>query len=195
MERRKTADVISILQNVYFKGDYTPQTHYLNELNLLHAKQIKAVGGEQTLNDANTKREIGISDFNGTAIPSDANGLVSAITVEYGLDADGAETNPALIEYSALKSEMPAWFLNSELVLKSKSVEQFRIRVSELTLGAESQNVPADWAKNLERTLKVVGNQDLQLFLATPDGAALEVGENVFVRVNLYGTKFAARTI
>ena len=193
--KRTTNDVINILKGVYFPNSYSPQTHYLSELNLLNAKQLTSVGGEQMLNDANTKKEIGKSDFTGTQVPSDANGLIGAITVEYGTDDDGSVTNPALITYSAIKEDMPAWLLNSELVVKSKSVEQFRIRVSELVLGELAKTVPSEWAKQLERTLKVTGNQDLQLFLATPEGAALTSGVNTFVRVNLYGTKFAPRSI
>lgn len=190
MQRKTTTEKINILKGVYFKGKYDPQTHYLNELNLLHAKKLSGLGGEQTLNDANTKKEIGISDFTSTQVPSDSNGLISAITVEYG--SHESETNPALAEYSPLASAMPAWLKNSELVLKSKGAEQFRIRVSELAVLEKPRVVASNWAKELERTLKVEGNQDLQLFLATPEGASLGTG-NHFVRVNLYGTKFAER--
>ncbi len=190
MERKTLEQRIKILKDNYFQGRYNPSTHSLNELNLLHTKKISGLGGEQTLNDANTKKEIGISDFVNTQVPSDANGLISAITLEYG--SHETVTNPALIEYSPLASTMPAWLKNSELVLKSKGAEQFRIRVSELAV-LEKPRVPqSEWAKELERTLKVVGNQDLQLFLATPEGATLATG-NHFVRVNLYGTKFAER--
>ncbi len=190
MERKSTTEKINILKNVYFKGQYDPATHSLNELNLLHTKKLTGLGGEQTLNDANTKKEIGISDFTSTQVPSDANGLISAIGLEYGTDA--TETNPALIDYSPLASVMPAWLKNSELVLKSKGAEQFRIRVSELAVLEKPRVVPVAFAKELERTLKIFGNQDLQLFIATPDGATLAVG-NHFVRVNLYGIKIAER--
>jgi hypothetical protein len=197
MERKSTTEKISILKNVYFKGQYDPSTHSLNELNLLHAKQLTGLGGEQTLNDANTKKQIGISDFVNTQVPSDATGLISAIAVEYGShtpESGGtAETNPALIEYSPLASTMPTWLKNSELVLKSKGAEQFRVRVSELAVLDKPRVVPSAFAKELERTLKVQGNQDLQLFLATPDGATLTSGKSHFIRVNLYGIKFATR--
>ncbi len=193
MTRKKSTDFIPVLRDVYFKGEYSPNSHYLAELDILHSQRITGLGGEQMLNDANTKKEVGISDFTGTQVPSEANGLINAICVQYGKDA--AITNPALITYSPLASTMPAWLLNSELVLKSRGVEQFRIRVSEVALLEKSRNVVAEWAKQLERALKVIGNQDLQLFIATPTGATLEAAQNHFVRVNLYGLKFAQRTI
>lgn len=192
MSKKTTMDLIKILQTRYFKGTYNPETHYVNELNLLQTKEIIGLGGEQKLNDANTKVLVGISDFNGTQIPSDANGLISAISVEYGTHA--SETNAALIDYKTLKSEMPAWLLNSELVVKSKSVEQFRIRVSEIAPVDKPRTYQSEFAKELERTLKVVGGQDLELFLSTPSGATLASAKH-YVRLNLYGLKFAARTI
>jgi hypothetical protein len=193
MARKTTNDFIPVLRDVYFKGEYAPQSHYLAELNLLQTKRLSGLGGEQMLNDANTKKLIGISDFTGTQVPSDAQGIINALTVEYGQHA--TESNAALIDYSSLKASFPAWLLNSELVLKSKSVEQFRIRVSELVTNEKPQVVVSEWNKQLERALKVTSNQDLQLFLSTPDGAALESGLNHFIRVNLYGIKFAPRSI
>lgn len=197
MAKKTTGDMINILANKYFKGKYTPQTSYIAELNLLHSTKIIGVGGEQTLNDSNSKVEVGISDFNGTLLPTDAQGLIRALTFEYALATGAvAPANEALVSYSPLKSTMPAWLLNSEVVMKNRGIEQFRIRVSELVVMKEPEVIASEWAKELEKTIKIEGGQDLQLFLNTPKGAVLDtVDKHHYVRVNLYGMKFADRKI
>lgn len=197
MAKKTTGDMINILANKYFKGKYTPQTSYIAELNLLHSTKIIGVGGEQTLNDSNSKVEVGISDFNGTLLPTDAQGLIRALTFEYALATGAvAPVNEALVSYSPLKSTMPAWLLNSEVVMKNRGIEQFRIRVSELVVMKEPEIIASEWAKELEKTIKIEGGQDLQLFLNTPKGAVLDtVDKHHYVRVNLYGMKFADRKI
>jgi intergrase/recombinase len=39
--------------------------------------------------------------------------------------------------------------------------------VAELVLAKESEVVASEWAKELEKTIKVEGGQDLQIFLST----------------------------
>jgi hypothetical protein len=36
----------------------------------LHSVKLVSIGGEQALNDANSKVEVGVSDFNGTLTPT-----------------------------------------------------------------------------------------------------------------------------
>jgi hypothetical protein len=191
--KKNIQEYIKILQQAYFPQKYNPQSQYLNELSLLHTQQITGLGGEQTLNDSNTKVEVGISDFNGTLTPTDAQGLIRALTVEYGSHA--TETNGALIAYSPLLSTMPAWLKNSEVVVKLRGVEQSRIRVSELGVSDKPRTVVSEWAKELERTLKIEGGEDLQLYLVSPKGAVLDGALKHFVRVNLFGIKFADRKL
>jgi len=195
MAKKTTGDLINILKNKYFIGKYDPSRQYIAELNLLHSTKLIGIGGEQALNDSNSKVEVGVSDFNGTLTPTDANGLLRALTVSYGLHAGAAApASEALVNYSELKKDFPAWLLNSELVLKNRGIEQFRIRVSELVLLDNTQVVASEWAKELEKTIKVEGGQDLQLFINTPKGAVLDtVDKHHYVRVNLYGIKFADR--
>jgi len=196
MAKKSTADFIRILKDKYFKGKYNPETQFISELNLLHSVKLVSIGGEQALNDANSKVETGISDFNGTLTPTDSDGLIRAVTVRFGKSTKiDAPISPALVDYSELKKDFPSWLLNSELVLKNRGVEQFRMRVSELVLAQESQVVPSEWAKELEKTTKIEGGQDLQLFLSTPKGAVMDTttDKHQYVQVNLYGMKFGDR--
>lgn len=198
MAKKTTGDMINILKSKYFPTKYNPATQYIAELNLVHSVKITGVGGgEQTLNDSNSKVEVGISDFNGTLTPTDANGLIRALTVEYGLATGAvAPVSEALVDYSPIKSKFPAWLLSSEVVMKNRGIEQFRIRVSELVLLKEAEVIASEWAKELEKTIKIEGGQDLQLFLNTPKGAVLDTAEkHHYVRMNLYGIKFADRKI
>ena len=94
------------------------------------------------MNDANSKVETGISDFNGTLTPTDSDGLIRAVTVRFGKSTKtDAPISPALVDYSELKKDFPSWLLNSELVLKNRGVEQFRMRVSELVFVITSYSI------------------------------------------------------
>lgn len=201
MSKKTTADYIRILQDRYFPGKYKPQSQFINELNLLHAVKLTGLGGEQALNDANTKVEVGVSDFNGTLTPTDANGLIHSLTVRYGLKlGDSAFNQPGLIRYTNVTGaidgsdhDFMAWFLNSELILKTRGIEQIRMRIRDLMIDTASDKVPSEVSKELEKTIKVEGGQDLQLFLSTPKGATLDAVNSQFIQVVLYGIKFGDR--
>lgn len=194
MAKKSTADFIRILKDKYFPGKYKPDTQFISELNLLHSVELLSIGGEQSLNDANSKVEVGISDFNGTLTPTDADGLIRGVLVRFGKTAE-AVASPALVNYSELKEAFPAWLLNSELILKNRGFEQFRIRVQELVLSSKSDAVPSEYCKELEKTIKVEGGQDLQLFLSTPKGAIMDktIDKHQFIQVVMYGIKFGDR--
>lgn len=195
MARKSTADFIRILKDKYFPGKYKPDTQFISELNLLHSVELVSIGGEQSLNDANSKVEVGISDFNGTLTPTDADGLLRAVAVRFGSTTEATALSPALISYSELKKDFPAWLLNSELILKNRGFEQFRIRVQELVLADNSNVVASEWVKELEKTIKVEGGQDLQLFLSTPKGAQMDktTNKHQYIQVVMYGIKFGDR--
>lgn len=191
----------STLENVYFKGVYSPAKHYLQGVQLLHSMRFTGIGGEQKVNDANTKVLVGISDFNGTQLPNDFNGLIYGVICRYGTitrttsgttdDANGLKASVAA--YKQLRSELPAWLLQSELVFKSKGVEALRIRIAELVPAHESEKVPAAWAFELQKTIKVNGGEDLEIFLNTPAAAALDAAKDEYLQIVIYGTKFAER--
>jgi len=196
MAKKTTRDYITILQENYFKGEYHPQTKFINELNLLHSTRILGIGGEQALNDANSKVEVGISDFNGTLTPTDAKGLMRAMTIRYGTSSK--DVSPALVKYSEIETDFPAWLLNSEIIIKTGSVEALRTRVNDLVLGSKPDKVASEWAKEFEKTVKISGGQDLQIYLSTPKGAEQDKGTAEspkfdYVAVNLYGIKFGDR--
>lgn len=196
MSKKTSQDKVNILQKVYFAGKYNPATHFVADLNLLHSTHISGVGGEQALNDANTKVLVGVSDFNGTLTPTDSNGLISALTIGYGKvtkTGNPSPLSPAVISYSEKKSDFPAWLLASELVIKTNQTEVLRMRVREFVTAIESDRVPSVWAKELESTFKVTGSSDLQIFLNTPVGAVLDTDDYEYIRTNLYGVKFAER--
>ncbi len=196
--RRNAKEIVDAVK-AYFPNVYRPETHFLQELTLLHGIQMPiAGGGEFPLNNANTKRLVGLSDFQGEQIPADASGLLRAVVIRYGTVAAPAEgvaiPSPAVIEYLETRANFPAWLLNSELVLKSSSQEMFRIRVAEFVPSAAAQKIPAEWAKELEKTLKVEGSQTLTLYLNTPEGASDPNADKIeYLQVVLYGVKFAAR--
>jgi hypothetical protein len=196
MAKKSTADFIRIMQSKYFPTKYKPETQFISELNLLHSVKLVSVGGEQALNDANSKVEVGISDFNGTLTPTDADGLIRGVAVRFGKStAVEAPASPALVSYSELKEAFPAWLLNSELILKNRGFEQFRVRIQELVLADKANVVASEWCKELEKTIKVEGGQDLQLFLSTPKGAIMDtaVDKHQYLQVVLYGIKFGDR--
>lgn len=196
MARKSTADFIRILKDKYFPTKYNPASQFISELNLLHSVKLVSIGGEQSLNDANSKVEVGVSDFNGTLTPTDADGLIRAVAVRFGKSTETtAPASPALVSYSELKEAFPAWLLNSELILKNRGFEQFRVRIQELVLAQKSDVVASEWCKELEKTIKVEGGQDLQLFLSTPKGAVMDTttDKHQYLQVVLYGMKFGDR--
>lgn len=195
MSKKATKELISILQDAYFKNKYNPTTHYIAEQTILHSCKIAgAGGGEMALNDANTKMIVGESDFNGTQLPTDAHGLIRAGIVRYGKELKaGASNNPALINYSEKKADFPAWLLNSELVAKVGNTEVFRQRIVDFLPSEMPQSVPSEWAKEFERTIKTVGGQDMQLFLNSTKGSALDADEFEYLQVVLFGIKFSER--
>lgn len=195
MSKKTNKELISILQDTYFKGKYNPTTHYIAEQTILHSCKIAgAGGGEMALNDANTKMIVGESDFNGTQLPTDANGLIRAAVVRYGEETtNGGKGNPALIPYSEKKADFPDWLLNSELVAKVGNTEVFRQRVVDFLPSEMPQSVPSEWAKEFERTIKTVGGQDMQLFLNSTKGSELKAGSTQFLQVVMYGVKFGER--
>ena len=194
--KKKSSELIAILAK-YFVGKYDAAKSYITELTLMHAVEVtSAGGGEMALNDANTKVLVGVSDFNGTAIPSSASGLLRAISVKYGSVVSTAkdfEADPAGQKYSEVKADFPAWLLNSEIIVRANNVEHIRTRVSETVLLQASQLTASEFAKELVKTIKVVGAQDLQIFLATPKGSTLDNTKKHFVRVDLYGLSFGER--
>jgi hypothetical protein len=209
MRRKSSQELLNIIKS-YFPNQYKQETHYLAELSLIHGVKMPTTGGgEFPLNNANTKQLVGISDFQGTLTPSDATGLIRAVIVRYGSYAcvveggasrdseaiDGTtHTTPAIVEYKETRADMPAWLLSSELVLKSRGVESFRMRIQDIVPSDKPQKVSSEWAKELERTIKVLGGQDLQLFLNTPEYAKdPTVGKDDFVQIVLFGIKFAPR--
>ena len=194
--KKKASELVAILAK-YFVGKYDAAKSYITELSLMHAVEVtSAGGGEMALNDANTKVLVGVSDFNGTAIPSSASGLLRAISVKYGSvvsTATGFEADPAGQKYSEVKADFPAWLLNSEIIVRANNVEHIRTRVSETVLLQASQLTASEFAKELVKTIKVVGAQDLQIFLATPKNSTLDNTKKHFVRVDLYGLSFGER--
>lgn len=209
MRRKTSQDLLNNLK-IYFKGTYDPNSHFLQELSLVHGVKMPTTGGgEFPLNNANTKQLVGISDFQGTIVPSDATGLIRAVIVRYGSYTckvetgagrdpeaiDGTtHTSPALVDYKEIRADFPAWLLNSELVLKTRGRECFRMRIQDVVPSEKCQKVPSEWAKELEKTIKISGGQDLQLFLNTPEYASdPTAGKDDFVQVVLYGIKFAPR--
>lgn len=196
MARKLIKDFIAIIANVYFKGIYDSAKHYIQEVTLLHSQQIVGVGGEQKLNDASTKVEVGVSDFNGTQVPTDFRGLIRGIAIRYGkLTKTGNATpkSPALIPFSAKRSDFPAWLLSSEIVMKAGGVEALRMRVEEFVLGVDRDDVASEWAKEFEKTVKVVGGQDLELFINTPKGAEVLSTDYEYLQLVIYGLKFGER--
>lgn len=173
---------------------YNPDSQFLAEINLLHSGKLSAIGGEVKLNDSNTRVDVGVSDFNGLQIPTTENGFIDAVVFGYGkeLKANGV-TNPAVVQMSHKRTDMPAWLLKSEIVLKKNSVEQFRIRIEELAFDAEPRTVRSEWAKELERALKIEGGQDLEIVIASAKGAALSATHDEFFSINFYGVKFSDR--
>ncbi len=198
MARKNTKDLVAVLGNVYFKGIYDAAKHFIQEVALLHSTRISAVGGEQRLNDANTSVEVGVSDFNGTQIPSDFRGLIRGLAVRYGKvtktgNPDPAAISPATINYSSKRSDFPAWLRNSELVIKASGVEAMRMRVEEFLTAADKDEVPSEWAKEFEKTIKVTGGQDIELYLNTAKGATLDADNWEFIQLVIYGLKFGDR--
>ena len=191
---KSKAELLDKLFNTPTVKKYDPKNQFLAEINLLHATKLTAVGGEVKLNDSNTLVEIGVSDFNGRQIPTTENGFIDAVVIGYGkeLKANGV-TNPAVVAMSHKRSDMPAWLLNSEIVLKKNGTEQFRMRVAELVIEAEPRVIRAEWIKELERGIKVEGGQDLEITLASAKGGTLSATHHEFVAVNLYGVKFSDR--
>lgn len=173
---------------------YNPASQFLAEVNLLHSGKLTAIGGEVKLNDSNTRVDVGVSDFNGLQIPTTENGFIDAVVFSYGkeLKANGV-TNPAVVMMSHKRADMPAWLLKSEIVLKKNSTEQFRIRIEELVIEAEPRVVRSEWAKELERALKIEGGQDLEIVIASAKDAAVSSTHDEFFAINFYGVKFSDR--
>ena len=207
--KRNPKEIVDTLLR-YHKGVYDPTTSFLQELTLVHSvKMPTSGGGEFPLNNSNTKRLVGLSDFQGEQVPPDANGLIRAIVIRYGdktcvvagsigKDPDALDgsthTTPAIIDYLETRACFPPWLLQSELVLRSSSQEAFRVRIAEFVPSAAPDRVPSEWAKELEKTIKIEGNQTMQLYLNTPEGAYdPSASKDEYVQVVLYGVKFAAR--
>ncbi|NTW18183.1 MAG: hypothetical protein HGA42_00615 [Nostocales cyanobacterium W4_Combined_metabat2_030] len=201
MSKKGTAEYIKALQIFHNVGNvvkYNPATQFLAELALMNTKKLTSIGGEQPLNDANTKVLVGVSDFNGTLTPTDAIGLIRALSVKYSSQpaaTTGFDATPAGQVYTEIKSEFPAWLLNSEIVMRTGGIENFRMRVSETVLLDKAQLIPSETAKEFEKFIKVTGGQDLQIFLSTPEGAVMDDTKQHFVRTDLYGIKFGDRKI
>lgn len=182
----------------YFQGVYSPKTHLLQDCVLLHSEKMPvAGGGEFPLNNANTKRLVGVSDFQGEQIPMDASGIIRAVVIRFGDVAavEGqAAPSPATINYLETRAAMPPWLLQSELVLKSASQEMFRIRVADFVPSAAPDKIPGDWAKELQKVVKIDGGQAMTLYLNTPEGASdPSASKHEYVQVNLIGAKFSLR--
>src|SRR5574344_1497118 len=200
MSKHNTETLARRLANNYFRGVYDPSACFIQGVALLHSNQITGIGGEQKLNDANTKVLVGISDFNGKQLPNDFNGLIRGMVFRYASETitqTNNINNPASPVYAQLYSELvsafPAWLRNSEVVFKIRGIEAIRIRVEELLLGAASDKIPADWSKDFEKTIKVKGGEDLEIFLNTPSGATMDSTKYHFVQLVIYGIKFAPR--
>jgi len=210
MRRESSNDLLQAMK-AYFP-EYDPKAHFLNELSLLHGVKMPTTGGgEFPLNNANTKQLVGVSDFQGTLIPSDATGFIRSVVVRYGSYACAVETTPgtardpqaldgtthttpAIVDFKETRADMPAWLLSSELVLKARGVECFRMRIQDVVPSVAPDQIPSDWAKELEKTIKVQGGQDLQLFLNTPEYASdPTVNKDDYVQIVLFGLKFAPR--
>lgn len=195
--KRTSKEIVDALRT--YHGQYKPESHFIQELCLLHSSLLpNGGGGEFPLNNANTKRLVGVSDFQGEQINPDATGLIRAVVIRYGelTRADGVTVapTPAIIDFKETRASFPTWLLNSELVLKSSAKEEFRIRVSELVPSAAPESVPSEWAKEFEKTIRVEGNQSLTVYLNTPEGAFdPSATKDEYIQVNLYGVKFAAR--
>lgn len=180
-----------------YHSEYDYRNHYVGEVNLMHSANITNVGGEQAFNDSNTKVDIGISDFNGKQIPSDFKGLVNGIVVRYGkITKTGNPTapSPGLIAYKELRSDFPSWALLSDLVIKAGGAEVIRLRIQELLAAQTSQEIPSEWCKDFLKTFKVIGGQDLELFISSPKGSQLSTDDYEYLQVTLYGIKFGSRT-
>lgn len=175
---------------------FNATAHFIQDLTLMHAVEVTALGGAQQLNDANTKVLVGVSDFNGLTIPQDAKGLIDAIAIQYAsvpVATIGFGASPAGQVYSPVKADVPAWFLNSEIIVSSSNIEHIRMRVSETMLLDKAQAVPSDYAKELLKSIKVTPGQDLTISLSSPKDAVLDNTKKHFVRVDLYGAKFGNR--
>ena len=198
MDRQNSTKLTQAAIEYYHKGVYSQGTHLIQDCVLLHSERMPvAGGGEFPLINANTKRLVGVSDFQGETIPMDATGIIRAVVIRYGDVAavEGqAAPSPATITYLETRAAMPAWLLNSELVLKSASQELFRIRVADFVPSASPESVPSDWAKELQKVVRIEGGQAMTLYLNTPEGASdPSASKHEYVQINLIGAKIAPR--
>ena len=197
MSKKGTAEFVKALQ-IFHGSAFSPVNQFMAELVLMNSKKLSSLGGEQPLNDANTKVMVGVSDFTGTLTPTDAKGLLRALMVKYSsqpIATTGFDSTPAGQVWAEVKADFPAWLLNSEIVMRTAGLENFRMRVSETVLLDKAQAIPSEKAKEFEKFIKVTGGQDLQIFLSTPDGAVMDATKQHFVRTDLYGIKFGDRKL
>lgn len=155
------------------------------------------VGGMSRLNDANTKVEVGSSDFNGTLLPTDLDGYIRAITIGYKtqepVQKEGADSatpvDKAQVKYDYDITNVPAGVLSSELVFKYSGVEVLRMPIEQFMLAQTSQVPMSEWAPELMKLIKVNGGKELEMFFNASRGLDDKDVRNGYLKVNIFCIK------
>lgn len=190
--KRNHADIYKAIKKYQNGNRELNDNQFIAERVLIHAGSLGNTGGQSKINDANTLVKVGVSDFNGLQLPTDANGIVRAITVGYG-GSHVEGTDPSTVAYKyVVDSEIPAAFLASELVIKYGGAEVLRMPIEQFMIAEKSDKTMDEWARDLMKFISIEGGKDFELWFHAAEGLTDPAQtedrkpQPYFIKINLF---------
>ena len=132
----------------------------------IHRHLVEDIGGSAyQLVDANTKKERGVSDFDGNVLPKDTVLIITHIRVGYKTDANAGME--AKLKYDA---KLPISFRNGKLKITQQGSKLQSYPFTDLQNPHTGRNVSDDYVE-LDIPLVIVGDQEFSFDIEFPRGA------------------------
>ncbi|WP_161889260.1 hypothetical protein [Pontibacter russatus] len=152
-------------------------------------------GGIVELLDTNTRQIDGESTFNGMTLEEGVNLALEKIRFGYATSATvGGETDPTLVKYSNVYSDVPAVLANADLVITQQGKDILSVPVRNLLVGAESERTAGNVDSYESGVIRVLRSKTpIKISLRFPKGASIGNAANHFIELHLHGAATARK--
>lgn len=154
-------------------------------------KAITGQGGTNELINNTTVEKSGVVSFDKARLHEGENLVLKAIRLGYGTTpTTGGSTNPAEVNYSALKSNsIPAALKGANLVVSQDNKVIFKRPVHDLLLDAIIDGDSEKNSYHLKTWKTILAGRSFSIQLEYAEGLTVPADANHFFEVRLYGSK------
>lgn len=155
---------------------------------------ITGKGGIYNLIDANTKKVVGESSFDGSKLPADVNMVLERVRIAYATcPTTDSDLTVSGQNYSALYSRVPEVLANAEFVITQGGTKILELPLQRFLLNDPSAGLQGDDAYFLEAQRHLKPQTPLEVQIHFPSNKSMSVDKKHFIEVHLIGPKSEVR--